>query len=87
MPADGFFRFITLPWAYCANAAWAPPMSGSYPKPKPPLQSVMIATLTAFAFDDANDVETTAVPDHEHAERKQQLPVAQKRLMPVALLG
>ena len=29
MPADGFALFFGTPWAYCANAACAPPMSSS----------------------------------------------------------
>ena len=63
-------------------------MSGSYPNPKPPLQSVMIATLTVFAFDAATDDEAMTVAritSTPSGSASFQWRV--KRLIPVALLG
>src|SRR6188768_3093706 len=63
MPAEGFRWLFVLPLANAANAAWAPPMSSSYPNPKAPLQSVMIATLTGpVALPAASDAPATTKP-------------------------
>src|SRR3954469_20950942 len=54
IPADGFAWLLVTPWANCAKAVCAPPMSTAEPNAKAPLQSVMIAPLTTLACDDAS---------------------------------
>ncbi len=77
IPADGFFGFFTLPPAYCAKAACAPPMSGLVAEAERPL---------AVGHDRDPDLPGRRIrrrerrrdghrgSDREHAEREHELP-------------